>query len=85
MNKKILTRYVKEAGIEYHKMEEYKWLKSEELGYDAGSQALVRWCRLYGDQTRKWIRNMSDRELDEVFESLPERIKRKIYRKCSQN
>ena len=83
MNKKILTRCVKEAGIKYHKMQEYKWLKSEEMGYDLGHQALVKWCRLYGRQTRKWVENLSEHELNRAFEELPERIKRKIYRKCN--
>lgn len=80
---KILRRCVKEAGIEYHKMEVYKWLRSEEVGYDMGPQALVKWCRRYASDTRRWINSMSDREIDLIFNDLPERIKKKIYKKCN--
>jgi len=85
-NKKIeLRRCIKEAGILYHKMEIHKWLESQKEGYDIGKPGFVDWAKLYEDSTRAWINNLSDHEIDHLFENLPERIKEKIYRKCKSN
>lgn len=81
-NRKRVARCIKVAGIKYHKMEEHKWLKSEELGCDIGAQAFVNWSQLYGEHTRNWLSNLSDQQVDRLFKALPQRIKEKIYKKC---
>ncbi|HMA62683.1 MAG TPA: hypothetical protein VKP78_08555 [bacterium] len=80
-----LARCVKEAGIQYHKMEVHKWIKSQQLGYDIGVPGFVEWAKKHGDETRDWICDLPDCEINRIFEQLPERIKSKVYKKCKQN
>lgn len=84
-NNDNLDRCVKEAGIQYHKMEVHKWIKSQKLGFDIGVPGFAEWAKEHGRDTRDWICALTDDEVDHIFDQLPNRIKRKVYKKCKQN
>jgi len=75
------SRCLKEAGIEYHEMEKYKWNISKEKGYNIGREAFVKWANQYGNTLKRWLKKLSDEEIDRRYNQLPERIKEKVNKK----
>ncbi len=45
-----LTHYNK---LQLHEIDVYKWVKSEEAGYDLGNTAVLEWIQLHAKQFRK--------------------------------
>lgn len=77
----IFSRHEKEMAIQIQAMEEHKWRRSEEQGYDLGRQAYFEWCQRFAHSVRLWLESLSDEELDEYFAKVPDRIKHYIFEK----
>ena len=79
---KNLSRHEKEMGIQIAEMEKYKWICSQNQGYDIGKIAYFEWTQKYGRKVREWLESLPDSEIDRLFQTLSDRIKNYIQEKA---
>lgn len=77
----MFSRHEKEMAIQIQAMEDHKWRRSEEQGFDLGKQAYFEWCQRFAQQVRAWLESLTDEEIDEHFAKVQERIKHYIFEK----
>lgn len=76
-----LSRHEQEMAIQISEIEKYKYICSEQAGCDIGKRAYFEWTLKYGQKVREWLESLSDEEVANIFDSVPERIKNYIIQK----
>ncbi len=78
---KQLSRHEKEMGIQISEMEKYKFIASQNCGFDVGKNAYFEWTSKYSKKVRNWLDTLSDQEIDKCFEALSGKLKNTMMTK----